>query len=458
MKSGILPEIRTHLSCLTAALVLVFATAHAFAQTTVLPAAATDRERAYDDAFQEMLRQPGNLDVLFKFATVAAQNGDIEGAISALERMLLIDPDLPRIRLELGVLYYRLGSYEIARTYLETTLQSAATPPDVRSRAQQFLAEVEKRQSPSHFEGEVFGGFRYQSNANLGPATSSVLLFGQTANLNQAAIGTADWGTVTSGAVRHIYELGGQDKGQLETQLSAYANRQFQVQAANVSLIDLTSGPRFQAFQGIFEDISVKPFRTAGYIWVNDTSFYGAYGSGLEVGSLLTERLRNTTIGVARRQLHPNTWYLPTNYQFNGWEYSGTTTFQYQVAPTVAIFGNANIQRYETDSTPWQNYVVAGAGGSLQFRFDDPLFKSDLPWGIALTANLQWWTYDQADATVDPTVTRQQKDTILSLALTVPFDDRTTMTISGGRFVRNANITNYQFTNNSFLMGVSWRF
>ena len=191
---------------------------------------------------------------------------------------------------------------------------------------------------------------------------------------------------------------------------------------------------------------------------MNDTSFYGAYGSGLEVGSLLTERLRNTTIGVARRQLHPNTWYLPTNYQFNGWEYSGTTTFQYQVAPTVAIFGNANIQRYETDSTPWQNYVVAGAGGSLQFRFDDPLFKSDLPWGIALTANLQWWTYDQADATVDPTVTRQQKDTILSLALTVPFDDRTTMTISGGRFVRNANITNYQFTNNSFLMGVSWRF
>ncbi len=428
------------------------------AQSPALPAAATEKERAYDDAFQEMLRQPSNLDVLFKFATVAAQTGDIEGAISALERMLLVDPDLPRVRLELGVLYYRLGSYEIARTYLETTVQSAAAPPDVRSRAQQFLVEVEKRQSPSRFEGEVFGGFRYQSNANLGPATSSVLLFGQTANLNEAAIGTADWGTVTSGAVRHIYELGGQDKGQLETQITAYANRQFQVQAANVSIIDLTSGPRFQAFQGTFQDISVKPFLTAGYIWVNDTSFYGAYGSGLEVGSLLTDRMRNTTIAVARRQLHPNTWYLPTNDQFNGWEYSGTTTFQYQIAPTISIFGNANIQRYETDSTPWQNYVVAGTGGSLQFRFDDPLFKSDLPWGIALTANVQWWTYDQPDATVDSTLTRQQKDTILSLALTVPFDDRTTMTISGGRFVRTANISNYQFTNNSFLMGVSWRF
>ena len=354
----------------------------AFAQTPALPAAAADKERAYDDAFQEMLRQPANLDVLFKFATVAAQTGDLEGSISALERMLLIDPDLPRVRLELGVLYYRLGSYEIARTYLETTLQSAAIPPDVRSRAQQFLAEVEKRQSPSRIEGEVFGGFRYQSNANLGPATSSVLLFGQTANLNQAAIGTADWGTVTSGSVRHIYEFGSQDKGQLETQLTAYANRQFQVQVANVSILDLTSGPRFQAFQGIFEDVSVKPFLTAGYIWVNDTSFYGAYGSGFEVGTLLADRLRNTTVVVGRRQLHPNTWYLPTNDQFNGWEYSGNTTFQFQIAPTIALFGNANIQRYLTDSTPWQNYEVVGTGGGMQFRFADPLFKSDLPWGM----------------------------------------------------------------------------
>ena len=45
-----------------------------------------------------------------------------------------------------------------------------------------------------------------------------------------------------------------------------------------------------------------------------------------------------------------------------------------------------------------------------------------------------------------------------SVTLAVPFDERTTLTISGGRFVRNANISNYEFVNNSFLMGVSWRF
>src|SRR3954467_14895079 len=116
-----------------------------------VPAAPSDQQRQYDDAFQEMLSKPGDLDTLFKFATIAGQTGDLEGAVSALERMLLIDPNLPRVRLELGVLYYRLGSYEVARTYLESALKSPNLPAEVRSRAEKFMADVESREQPSHF-------------------------------------------------------------------------------------------------------------------------------------------------------------------------------------------------------------------------------------------------------------------------------------------------------------------
>lgn len=111
----------------------------------VPPATPGELNRQYDASFQEMLRQPANLDVLFKFATLATQAGDLEGAISALERMLLISSDLPRVRLELGVLYYRLGSYEVARTYLETALKSPTVSPDVSSLAQQLMAKMQGR-------------------------------------------------------------------------------------------------------------------------------------------------------------------------------------------------------------------------------------------------------------------------------------------------------------------------
>ena len=146
---------------------------HASAQAPAVP--SSELKQQYDAAFQETLSKPADLDVLFRFATLATQTGDLEGAVSALERMLLINPDLPRVRLELGVLYYRLGSYEVARTYLDTALKSPSLPADVRGKAQEYLAEIESKSKPSSLGGEVFFGWRYQSNANLGPAGSSVL-------------------------------------------------------------------------------------------------------------------------------------------------------------------------------------------------------------------------------------------------------------------------------------------
>ena len=420
--------------------------------------ATPDQEREYDAAFQEMLKRPADLEVLFKFAAIATKAGDYEGAISALERMLLVNPDLPRVRLELAVLYYRLGSYEISRSYLEMVVATPNVTPEVKARAEQYLAEVDTRSAKSRFVGEIFGGVRYQSNANLGPPTSNVRLFGQTANLNQSSLGTADWGAVSSGYVRHIYDLGGQDKAALETQLTGYINRQFQVSQANVGLLDLSSGPRFQAFQGIFEDVTIKPMGLLGFIWVNDVPYYGSYGSAVEVGSLLSDKLRNTTYFSYRRLLYQDSWYLPFNNLYTGNEYSANTTFQFALTDVIALFGNGNIQRYLTDNSPSYSYLLLGVGGGMQFRFRDPLFRTDLPWSISFSANLQWWAYDQPDPVVDPTVGRQQNDTILNVTLSVPFDERTTMTVSAGRFVRGASLPNYEFVNNSFLMGVSWRF
>jgi len=430
----------------------------AVAQAPSTPVASSELQREYDAAFQETLNKPADLDVLFKFATVASKIGDLEGAISALERMLLIDGNLPRVRLELGVLYYRLGSYEVARTYLESALQSPNLPSDVRSRAEQFMAQVVAQQKTSQFSGEAFMGWRYQSNANLGPASSNVRLFGQVANLNQSSLGSPDWGTVTSLQVRHRYDLSTQDKAAIETLFTGYANRQFQVSAANVSLLDLTSGPRFQVFSGIFEDMTLKPFGALGYIWVNDTPYYGSYGAGLEGSILLSDRLRNVSTFVFRKHDAQNTWYLPTNSQFRGMEYSATSTFQFQLSPIVQLFGILSAQRFQAEEVLWQSYQLAGIGGGFAFKFLDPVLNTGLPWTVSLSVTEQWWAYDAPDPTVDPTSYRYQADTIANVVLAIPFDGRTTFSLTGGRFVRNATISNYEFINNNFMFGVSWRF
>ena len=101
---------------------------------------ATPAERtAYDKAFQATLEKPSDPETLAKFADLAVKVGDIEGAISALERLLLIDANQPEVKLELGVLYYRLGSKEAALTYLEGARSSPQATPQVRDRAEEFL-------------------------------------------------------------------------------------------------------------------------------------------------------------------------------------------------------------------------------------------------------------------------------------------------------------------------------
>jgi Flp pilus assembly protein TadD len=103
----------------------------------------TAQERlAYETAFKATLDKPSDPETLARFAGLAVQVGDIEGAISALERLLLIEGDQPEVKLELGVLYFRLGSREAAAAYLEAARSAPDASKETRDRAETFLKAI----------------------------------------------------------------------------------------------------------------------------------------------------------------------------------------------------------------------------------------------------------------------------------------------------------------------------
>ena len=89
--------------------------------------------------FQRMLEKPDDLDAAFEYAALSVQVGDLEAAVSTLERMLIFAPGLPRLQLELGVLYYRLSAFETARSYFEAAVAGPDVPEEVRSKVEQYL-------------------------------------------------------------------------------------------------------------------------------------------------------------------------------------------------------------------------------------------------------------------------------------------------------------------------------
>ena len=72
-----------------------------------------------EQLFQQIMQQPANHDLTFEYVRVATARGDYEAAIGALERLLFYNPGLTQIKYELGSLYFRLGSFDMARRYFK---------------------------------------------------------------------------------------------------------------------------------------------------------------------------------------------------------------------------------------------------------------------------------------------------------------------------------------------------
>ncbi len=97
--------------------------------------AGTEQDEQAIALFKELLKDPTNVDLNFRYAEAAVKQGNYEGAISALERLLLYNPNFPGAKLQLAELYARLGSYNAARAYLGQVESAQDVTPATRARA-----------------------------------------------------------------------------------------------------------------------------------------------------------------------------------------------------------------------------------------------------------------------------------------------------------------------------------
>ena len=87
---------------------------------------AADEEQALRveqrQQFAAMFEAPDDVDLMFKYALTSIRLQDYEAAITTLERILIYNPNLPRVKVELGASYFRIGSYPVAKFYFEEVI------------------------------------------------------------------------------------------------------------------------------------------------------------------------------------------------------------------------------------------------------------------------------------------------------------------------------------------------
>jgi tetratricopeptide (TPR) repeat protein len=144
---------------------------HSFAQnvepTISDPKELSIAQQQKEEVFKQLFKDPTNLSLLFKYANLSIMVGDLEGAIGVFEQMLIYDSELPRIRLELGVLYFRLGAFALANNYLKS-VKEYNPPPEVEARVDQFLEAIVSAEEPFQWQQTLSIGFKRTTNGNSG--------------------------------------------------------------------------------------------------------------------------------------------------------------------------------------------------------------------------------------------------------------------------------------------------
>ena len=86
-------------------------------------------ETQADQLFDQLLKDPKNVDLTLRYAEAAAKLGNYEAAISSLERLLLLDRNFPGVRLQLAELDYLATSHAAQSAFAENYV---GLPPEPR--------------------------------------------------------------------------------------------------------------------------------------------------------------------------------------------------------------------------------------------------------------------------------------------------------------------------------------
>lgn len=411
----------------------------------------------YEAAFQTLLADPSNLDKSFKFAELAIKVGDYEGAIGTLERMLIVDPDLWRVRMDLGILYFRLGSYGTARNYLESALAIAATPAKERGEIAELIDQIESRRAANQLSGSLALGFMYQSNATAAPSTGTVRSSGVPTELSDRFTAQSDTSVFSTLSLTHTYDLRRADRLNVQTNMLLSGSKQRHEESVDQVYFALDSGPRIFVTPEDADGPWLRPFATLDYVYLGRGRLFWAPGAGAELGVTLAPKLSGRVSYRFRDERYRNSASNPTASGNDGIEQRGDVHLEYGLTDQVTLALQGYVLGQNASDPSQSNMEYSGQAG-VYAALPAPLGLTAEPWNAALTASWTHVRFDMADPLVDPNVRRRDDRWSVQLIGVVPIAGRFSAMLGAGYSDSDSNLPNYEFTNKQLFVAAFYRF
>lgn len=241
-------------------------------------AAAKKKKSSEGDevTFEQILKAPDDIPLNEKYALTQIRHGDIRGAATTLERILLVDPTRYRTRLLYGVVLVRLDDAPDALKELDAVLATPGLPLQVRDEAADYRRRALSRQRDTHYDARLTLGVGYDDNRNAAPDGDVRLAAGLPFTLDRTSRRKDDANLQFIGSLGATHDFGGSRGNSVFARFTYYRAEQKVYDLLNLQVYSPKVGATFRTRWA-----EVTPTLSFDHVTLSQSTYLRSRNAGL---------------------------------------------------------------------------------------------------------------------------------------------------------------------------------
>lgn len=281
--------------------------------------------------YQEVLAAPDDIELNYRYARTLVRQGNLRGAAATLERILMIDPKLSKVRLFLAVVLVRLDSLDEAQKNLDA-LKQERMPESLRAEYDEYVNEIRRRRQTTHVAILLGAGLDFDENRNAAPASGRSLITDISIPLGAGATRKNDVAKTMLANISATHELGFQAGHQIYLNGGYYRAEQ-----TTVRILDLQN---YSAEAGVIYKtrmFDIVPSFAFSHLLLDQTTYLRSREAKLAFSRQLTPRVDASLESAYARQLYNATQIVPRGFQRTGDKIEGGGGLGFMLTPNMKI-------------------------------------------------------------------------------------------------------------------------
>lgn len=412
--------------------------------------------------FEDVLADPTDLNTNLGYARNLVKEGRLELAAVTLERILLLNPGLDRVRLFYAVVLYRLNNLTEAEQELATLKEEGGLPADLQAEVDRYLDAVRRRQRAFHGTFTLGAGAHYDTNRNSYPQSDQFRILDVLIDGSEEE--NDDIGRLATGTLDLTYDPGHQRLRELYVTATGLVDDQVEEDALDLMAGILEVGALYDATV-----VELTPHLRHEHLRLDSEMFARISEAGLRLARQFRaiKGLDAHLEGRAAYEEFSNSDTLRFNNEQNGPLYEVELGAGYRINDAMRLAASY-VYGDKDAKEDYHDYESHKLRASYTWIFANRSFA-------VASGSVEFLDFDEVDPFVSPTISREDVDSRLRLTYGIPVSTiaetfatsdspgylrNLVLSASGEYFRSDSNITNFDYENwrGSFLVTKRFNF